>query len=84
MGEMSIERVRQPNLAVAQLGKVAVGKDRIDQIAEQPKIDIGPQRLDTVESQRWPVWYINMKQSDAGIDASSSERNRQLALADRI
>ena len=84
MGEMGIERVCQPNLAVAQLGKVAVGKDRIGQMTEQPKIDIGPQGFDTIESQRGPVWYINMKQSDAGIDASSHEGNRQLGLADRI
>ena len=55
MGEMRIERVCQPDFAAAQFGKVAVGKRRIREIAEQPKIDIGPQCFDGVESQRWPV-----------------------------
>ena len=51
MGKMGIERVCQPNLSIAQLGTVAVGKHRIDQMTEQPKIDIGPQRFDTIECQ---------------------------------
>ena len=84
MGKMCIERVRQPDLAVAQFGEVAVGKGRIDEIAGQPKIHIRTQRLNTVESQRQPVWHINMKQPNAGIDTECPKGNRQLDLAESL
>ena len=84
MGKVCIEGMRQPDFAIAQLAKVAVGKNRIDQITEQPKIHIGAQRFDAVESQRRPVWHIDMKQPDAGIDAGGKERDSQLGLAHRI
>jgi len=41
MGEMGIKRMRQPNLAVAQLREVAIGEDGPGQIASKPVIDVG-------------------------------------------
>ena len=41
MGEMGIKRMRQPNLAVAQLSEVAIGEDGPGQIAGEPVIDVG-------------------------------------------
>ena len=41
MGEMGVERVRQPDLAVAQLREVAIGEHGPGQIASKPVIDVG-------------------------------------------
>jgi hypothetical protein len=41
MGEMGIKRMRQPNLAVAQLREVAIGEHGPGQIASKPVIDVG-------------------------------------------
>ena len=39
MGEMGIKRMRQPNLAVAQLREVAIGEDGPGRIAGKSVID---------------------------------------------
>ena len=40
MGEMGIKRMRQPNLAVAQLREVPIGEDGPGQIPGKPVIDV--------------------------------------------
>ena len=71
MGEIGIERVRQTNLAVGKLSKVAVRKDGATKIDEEPVIDMRPHNLDPVESQRCPAIHIDMEHGHTGIEPDS-------------
>ena len=52
MGEVGIERVRQANLAIRKLSKVAVRKDGGAEVGDQPVINIGAHGFNHIERQR--------------------------------
>jgi hypothetical protein len=70
--------MREANLAVRKLGKVAVCKGGSFQKPEKPVIDMRTGRLDCVESQRRSTIKVGVKHTNARIESRGEQRHGHL------
>ena len=84
MSEMGSERMRQAHLTIRKLVEIAVRKRGRFKIREQPIFDVGPDRLDRVESQRCSAIDIGMNHTDARIEALGEQRYRHFRFKNGV